>query len=207
MENVENNKPQVIFIHGGDAFRNPEDLYDALRARDFNPYEVRKKWREELMKNIADTHECHSLSMPNAMWADYEAWKIWFEKMFPFLQDGVILVGHSLGGGFLLRYLTENKLPVKVSQLHLIAPCVDDFECEGVREFKIDLTTWSGFESNIASVHLWHSTDDDIVPIHHSERFLEKYPPATLHRFTDRGHFLIESFPELEKIIRISYKL
>lgn len=201
-EIMENNKPQVIFIHGGDAFRNPEDLYVALRARDFNPYEVRKKWRNEMIKNLDESHECHSLSMPNAMWADYEAWKIWFEKMVPYMRADAILVGHSLGGGFLLRYLTENELPVTVAQLHLVAPCVDDLECEGVGEFKIDLSIWNGFKSDIKSVHLWHSEDDTLVPIHHSERFVETYPTATLHRFTDRGHFLIESFPELELVIK-----
>lgn len=200
---MENNKTQVIFIHGGDAFRNPEDLYVTLRARDFNPYEVRKKWREELMKNIAETHECHALSMPNSLWADYEAWKIWFEKMVPYLRDGVVLVGHSLGGAFLFRYLSENSLPVTISQLHLLAPVILPLEdCEGFLVDDID--NWQGFKSNISSVHLWHSEDDTIVPIHHSERLLEKYPSATLHRFTDRGHFLIEAFPELEVVIKNS---
>ncbi len=199
---MENNKPQVIFIHGGDAFRNPEDLYAALRARDFNPYEVKKKWREELIKNISDTHECHALSMPNSMWADYKAWKIWFEKMVPFLRDNVILVGHSLGGGFLLRYLTEQTLPVSVSQLHLIAACIDDVDCSGVGDFSIDIETWSGFRASVAEVHLWHSEDDTIVPIHHSERLYEKYREAIFHRFTDRFHFINESFSELEGVIR-----
>ncbi|MBP9717464.1 MAG: alpha/beta hydrolase [Candidatus Pacebacteria bacterium] len=193
------NKPQVIFIHGGDAIRDPEKLYQLLRARSFNPYEQKKKWRDALIENIGGNYECHTLSMPNAFWADYEAWKIWFEKMIPYMHDGIILVGHSLGGGFLLRYLGENTLLVRVAQLHLLAPVVLDLEdCDG---FLIDSCSWAGFKTAIDAVHVWHSTDDNFVPIAHSEKLLELYPSATLHRFTDRGHFLTESFPELEAVI------
>jgi hypothetical protein len=35
--------------------------------------------------------------MPNQDFASYKAWKIWFEKIFSYLNDeGVILIGHSL---------------------------------------------------------------------------------------------------------------
>jgi hypothetical protein len=35
--------------------------------------------------------------MPNAKPAIYKARKIWFEKLFPYLNDeGVTLIGHSL---------------------------------------------------------------------------------------------------------------
>ncbi len=195
-----NQKPQIVFIHGGDAIRDPEKLYRLLHRRSFNPYEQRKKWREEMFKSLAETHECHALSMPNAFCADYEAWKIWFGKMVPYLRDGCMLIGHSLGGGFLLRYLTENALPVTVKQLHLIAPVVLDLEdCEG---FLINVENWSGFRSSLQSVHLWHSEDDNLVPIGHSEAFAALYPVAILHRFTDRGHFLTESFSEIETAIQ-----
>jgi hypothetical protein len=197
---MENSKSQIIFINGGDAFRDTEKLYAMLRQRSFNPYEVKKKWREELIKNLESDFECHVLSMPNPWWADYEAWKIWFEKIMPYLGNNVILVGHSLGGGFLLRYLSENSLPVTIAQLHLIAPVVTYLDdCEG---FIIAEQNFAGLQGEIQQVHLWHSNDDEIVPITHSEQFLQMYPTAQLHRFTDRGHFLTESFPELEATIK-----
>lgn len=196
-------KPQIIHIHGGDAFAVKEDLYAMLRRRPFDLYvPARLSWQKSLFANNAETHDCFRLEMPNSSWADYTAWSIWFEKIIPQLRDGVILIGHSLGGGFLLRYLTENKLPVKVGQLHLVSAVVDDNDCPGVGEFKIDVAHWSGFLSDIRAVHLWHSTDDWAVPIHHSERLHEKLPSAHLHLFNDRGHFLTETFPELEAVIK-----
>jgi predicted alpha/beta hydrolase family esterase len=171
-----------------------------LRERTFNPYEVKKKWQERLFSNLEETHECHRLTMPNSYWADYEAWKIWFEKMVPFMRDGVVLIGHSLGGSFLFRYLSENKLPIDVAQLHLIAPVILPMEdCEG---FYTAIEHWNGFATNIAAVHLWHSEDDTIVPITHSEALKARYESAELHRFTDRFHFIGEEFGELEAVIK-----
>lgn len=170
-----------------------------LRQRTFNPYDIKKKWQEVLFTNLADTHECHRIEMPNKWWADYEAWKIWFEKMVPYLRDGVVLIGHSLGGSFLFRYLSETELPVSVAQVHLIAPVILPLaDCEG---FFIDTTHWSGFRSVVATLHLWHSEDDSIVPIVHSEAVVSLCPSAVLHRFADRFHFIGEDFPELEAAI------
>ncbi len=59
--------------------------------------------------------------MPNKTNAQFEEWKIWFEKFIPFLNDGVILVGHSLGGVFLAKYLSENKFPKKIGGVFLVS--------------------------------------------------------------------------------------
>lgn len=191
-------KLQIVFIHGGDSLDSDLKFYDFLKSLTYDPYPVeQKKWRDGIKEALAETHECIMPRMPNAMNSDYVAWSIWFEKVVLFLREGVVLVGHSMGGGFLLRYLTENKLPVTVSQLHLIAGVIDDVDCRGVGEFGVTITNWLGFASAINEVHIWHSTDDTSVPIHHAERLAAKCPDATTHYFTDRGHFLQPEFTEL----------
>ncbi len=186
-------KSQIVFIQGGDSFASAEEFHAALRSWTYDPYKPeRKRWRDWLATELAGTHEFFVPEMPSKQNADYIAWSIWFEKMIPYLHDGVILVGHSLGGGFLLRYLSEHALPVEIAQFHLVAPCVDQVE-----EFGINLRSWSGFAAEIGTTHLWHSSEDAIVPIEQSERFVSKYPSANLHTFTNRFHFLTETFPEL----------
>lgn len=198
-------KPQIIHIHGGDSFDSDEEFLVALRARDYDPYAPEVgKWKNWIKESTTETHDFIAPQMPNALNARYEAWVIWFEKLVPYLRPDVILIGYSLGGGFLLRYLSENKLPVNVKQLHLVAPVVDDCDCPGVGGFKIDLATWTGFASTITTVHLYHSSDDPLVPLHHSERFAIAYPSAQLHIFTDRNHFFQPEFPELLAEIRTS---
>jgi predicted alpha/beta hydrolase family esterase len=196
-------KSQIVFIHGGNSFANREEFYAALRTWTYNPnHPERKRWRDSIARELSDTHEFFVPAMPCKQNADYTAWVIWFEKLFPYLRGDVILIGHSLGGGFLLRYLTENILPASISQLHLVAPVVDELDCPGVGGFSIDLSTWSGFQSKIKASHLWHSSDDKLVPIHHSERLAVKLPTAIFHRFTNYGHFLTEEFPELKTILK-----
>lgn len=191
-------KTQIVFVHGGDSFDTADEFYEFVRSLKYDPYAIeKKKWRDGIKEALIESHECLMPRFPNVMDADYIAWSIWFEKIIPYLRDGAVLVGHSMGGGFLLRYLSEHKLPITVSQLHFIATVIDDLECPGVGEFGVDIMNWSGFVSSIDEVHIWHSSDDPYVPLHHAERLAAKYPSATTHYFTDRGHFLQSEFPEL----------
>jgi predicted alpha/beta hydrolase family esterase len=65
--------------------------------------------------------------MPNGRMASYTARKIWFEKLFPYLNDEkTILIGHSLGATFLLKYLSENIFPQSISKLCLVASSIDE---------------------------------------------------------------------------------
>jgi uncharacterized protein len=200
---MDQNKTQIVFVHGGDSFDTTEEFYEFVRSLTYDPYAIeKKKWRDSIKDALIETHECIMPRFPNAMNADYLAWSIWFEKLLPYLHDGAVLVGHSMGGGFLLRYLSENKLPIIVSQLHLVATVIDDLDCPGVGEFGVDIAEWLGFAADIAAVHIWHSTDDTYVPMHHAERLAAKYPNVTTHYFEDRGHFLQSEFPELLTVIK-----
>ncbi|NOZ43581.1 MAG: hypothetical protein GXP45_00120 [bacterium] len=68
--------------------------------------------------------------MPNKQRADYHARKIWFEKLFPYINSSkeskLILIGHSLGAIFLAKYLSENTFPKTIDQLHLISSVFDN---------------------------------------------------------------------------------
>ena len=57
--------------------------------------------------------------MPHAYAPNYSVWKKEFER-FDVTPES-ILVGHSCGGGFLVRWLSENK-NIKVGKLILVAP-------------------------------------------------------------------------------------
>jgi uncharacterized protein len=196
-------KTNIVFIGGGDSFASNEEFYTALRSWSYDPYKPeRKRWRDALALELVSTHELIGPVMPNKQNADYTAWSIWFEKVIPFLRDDDVLIGHSLGGGFLLRYLTEHQLPIRIAQLHLISPVVVAGESSALKEFSIDPLVWSGFQSQIREVHVWHSTDDTIVPISESQKFKEVYPAAALHTFADRGHFLMSEFPEIVTCIK-----
>jgi len=196
----EQSKNQIIYVPGGDSFETKDEFYTFLRNKPFDPYEERSQsWREWLQKETESDYEFHYLSMPNRQDADFEAWKIWFEKVLPYLNsERLILIGYSLGGSFYLRYLTENTLPKRIDQLHLVAPAVDNEDIDGsTGNFASDITKIGNLTEQVSKVHVYHSRDDTIVPVSHTERLQRAMPDAQTQIFEGRSHFLQSEFPEL----------
>ena len=100
------------------------------------------------------------------------------------------------------KYLSQNNIKYKISQLHLIAAPYDiENDVEQLNNFKITEFPNKLIEKNISDIHIYHSKDDDIVPFEESEKYHVQIPGSQLHVFEDRGHFLGEEFPELFKNI------
>ncbi|MDP3402489.1 MAG: alpha/beta hydrolase, partial [bacterium] len=117
---------QLVFIHGGETFNAYEDYVDALRSWTYEPTkESQKRWKHTLPEKLGDEWEVFMPSMPSKYNAKFLEWSIWFEKVIPHLNDGVVLVGHSLGGIFLAKYLNEHEMPVRVLATFLVAAPFD----------------------------------------------------------------------------------
>jgi predicted alpha/beta hydrolase family esterase len=185
-------KRQVIIIGGGEAFDTREEYLAYLRGVPYDPYEVRPDgWKKNLPLALGDGFEVIALSMPCALNAKYEEWAIWFGRVVPFLRDGVILVGHSLGANFIVKYLAENALPVRVGSIHLVA---GSFGCAGGFSLPASLERVT---EQAGRVFIYHSHDDPVVPFSDAEKYRDAFPKAELIAFDDRGHFSQADFPEL----------
>jgi len=200
-------KKQIIFIRGGETFEKKEDFYEYLKTVQCNPYKTIKEWRDWIIWAVGDYYDLICPLMPNKQNADYVAWKIWFERHFEFItSDDPILIGHSLGGGFLLKYLSENNFPKRISQLHLVAPYVENqgLLLEKLDTFSFDVKQINKIKDICDQIHLWHSKDDSVVPFHNGELVKENIPSVEFHTFNDRGHFRQPAFPEILEIINNS---
>jgi hypothetical protein len=95
-----NMKKQVFYIHGGDAFSKYEDYLAFLETLPLSlPGEERSGfWNKSLAEELGPDYEVFMPSMPNKFNARFHEWSLWFERHFPYLKDGVVLVGWSLGG-------------------------------------------------------------------------------------------------------------
>ncbi len=201
------NKKQIVFIHGGTAFTRYEAFLEYLRTKPIeDPLNERKekRWQTTLSETLGDTHEVYFPAMPNNRNAQYTEWKMWFERYFQFLREEVILVGHSLGGYFLAKYLSENKMPVSVQGLFLLAAPFhnDDFGGEDGGDFAFDPKNLGSLTAQVRDIHILHSKDDPVVPYTHALMYKEVLPKAQLHTFIDKNHFILEEFPELIAQIR-----
>ena len=117
---------QLLYIHGGNLTKDNDELLKVMATREINPFEEKKRRGLTLQERLPEFVVIKP-EMPNKDMARYSTWKLWFEKYIPFLDaENLVLVGHSLGGMFLTKYLAENKFPIQISQLHLVAPVLDD---------------------------------------------------------------------------------
>jgi leucyl-tRNA synthetase len=104
------------------------------------------------------------------------------------------LLGHSLGGNFLIKYLSENNL--QINNLYLVASCLD----EG--DFSTNLDLISSIEDKVqGKIYIYHSLDDKIVDFKQAEILKQKLPKAKLIKFTNRGHFTDFKFLEIKNQI------
>lgn len=200
-------KHQVIFIRGGEAFDNKEQFYEYLSTKEYNPYKKVRAWRDWLEWSLSENFDSFAPMMPNKQWADYTAWKIWFEKIFKYINlDSsikLILIGQSLGAAFLVRYLSENKMPKSIDQLHLVSTICEDKGLIGekIGNFKPDLNKVSEIEKQSAKIFMYHSKDDNLVPFEHSLIIKKCLPKAEFYEFNNRGHFSQPAFIELLDVI------
>ncbi len=137
--------------------------------------------------------------MPDAWQPRYEEWKKVFEQ-FPITAE-TTLVGHSCGAGFLIRWLSENK--VTVGKVLLVAPWidVDHEEREVVGDF-CDFEIDPEIISRTAGVTIFISHDDDQSILKTVEVLEETLKGIDIKWFEDKGHFVLgdmgtDAFPEL----------
>jgi len=126
----------------------------------------------------------------------------------PLLKNNIILIGTSLGGIFLAKYLSENKFPKKILSTYLVCPPFDNSlreeDLAGGFKLKNDLTL---IEKNSKKVYLLFSKDDDVVPLLHAKKYKQKLKNANLIVYKSKnGHFQISKFPEIIKMIKEDVK-
>jgi hypothetical protein len=157
------------------------------------------RWTQSLVTDLPD-FEVFTPAMPNKQNASFDEWKIWFERHFDFLHSEVVLVGWSLGGMFLAKYLSENEVPFTVSALHLLAaPCgtCDDGQGNDCGTFQFNPEILSEISKKTEKINIWHSENDFIVSYENAQKYKNYLPEAKLVTFKDKNHFLVTEFPEL----------
>lgn len=189
-------KKQVVVIHGGDTFDTQDEYINFLKEFKIDSLDYFRKrgWKKDLQSKLGDEYDVILPEMPNKFNAKYEEWKIWFDKLPPLLDDNIILVGHSMGGVFLAKYLAEDRLEKSIRGTFLIAaPFEGDFHLPQ----DIRLLAEQG-----GKIFLYHSKDDTQVPFNELTKYQKALPNATARIFDNRGHFNQEEFPELVEDIK-----
>ncbi len=203
MTNAEK-KQQVLIIHGGTSYKDREDFLEGLRQKQVNLEWIvaQNDWKDYLPENLGEDFVVYAPSMPNKQNAQYEEWKIMFEKIFTLLDENPILIGHSLGGIFLAKYLSENTVAKKIKKTFLVAaPLYDDLEGEGLYSFA-HTGDLQGLHKQGGEIYIYHSEDDYVVPCSHGAGYHEALPGSILRSLKDLGHLKVPHIPGLIEDIK-----
>src|SRR3989344_9113965 len=196
-------KIQILLVHGGMTFKNEKDYLHWLRTRKVSTLK-RPYWEADLEKKLEKRFEIIRPRMPLQDNAKYRDWKIAFERYLPLLRHNFILIGSSLGGIFLAKYLSEHRLSKKALSAYLVCAPFDDtcLNEDLVGGFRLK-TNLSLLEKNSKNLHLLFSKDDDTVPASHAEKYRKKLKNAEIIIYKSKnGHFNIPAFPEIIKMIK-----
>ncbi len=151
----------------------------------------------QLLRNdvLAQTPE-----MPRSYEPDYYEWKKEFEKLSP--DKNTLLVGHSCGGGFLVRWLSESA-EHKAYKVVLIAPWLD-IERKHSPLFDFDIRSDISVQSE-SGIDVLFSTND-MPEINSTIDVLRRNTEGLKYNeFSGYGHFCLgdmktREFPELLNI-------
>ncbi len=195
---------QLIFIHGGEVFKSKEEFLKTLRKWEYNPHkDISKKWNKRIAEELGESFDVFTPTMPCKQNADYQAWEIWFEKVLEYINSEVVFVGYSLGGTFLLKFISENNLNLQIDKLVLLAPAVLSTKEQSLENFEPNKNLINSIEGKVKQIHILHSKDDPVVPFSDSIFLQKLLPNAKLHIFNDKKHFFDERFDEFFEVLKI----
>lgn len=180
---------RAIIIHG---YNEESEFLDATRPAASNDHWIAWLQRQLLLKRI----EAQAPEMPGFFKPNYESWKEMLDRFTP--DNETMLVGHSCGGGFLVRWLCESN--VKVDKVVLVAPWLDPDHVIDPNFFAFDIDPNIVQKTN--ELIVMYSADDDESILKSVEVLKRSLPGAKFQEFKDKGHFVLgslgtEKFPEL----------
>ena len=185
----------AIILHG---MPYKEEYFDPQNPSQSNMHWIPWLQQELILRGVlAQTPE-----FPEPYEPDYKAWKMVFDQFH--VDENTILIGHSCGGGFLVRWLSENN--INVGQVILAAPWLDpDISLKNdMLRFEID----RDLVQKTAGVSVIVSTDDFPDIIASVDTIVATLPEVEYTQLTGLGHFTAQSmgrtdFPELLSIISV----
>jgi predicted alpha/beta hydrolase family esterase len=181
-------KQQILFLQGGGAGAHQADA----------------KLVASLRRPLGTSYDVRFPKMPAEDDPDYQRWKPRLTKELAALGNGSILVGHSVGGSFLLKYLVEEEVTRSLAGIFLIATPFwggAGWRYEGFERVALP----SDFGTLLppgAPIFLYHGRDDETVPFAHLSLYAAKLPHATLRAIEGRGHQLGDDLSEVAADIR-----
>ncbi len=187
---------KAIIIHG---YNDKTEYEDTSRPAPSNDHWIPWLQRQLLLRGI----ETQTPEMPGFYEPNYEKWKEMIERFSP--DEDTIIVGHSCGGGFIVRWLSENKQ--KIGKVVLVAPWLDPTKVIDSEFFNFEID--QNISDRTSGLTVMYSDDDHPEILKSIEILKSKLKNVEFQEFHGKGHFTLsclktDKFPELlEEILRV----
>jgi predicted alpha/beta hydrolase family esterase len=131
----------------------------------------------------------------------YPRWEKLLKKEFARCPDGVFLVGHSIGGSMLLKYLSEHRVAARISAL--VSVCAPWWGPEGwdVEDFVL-APDFSTRLPDIPEIHFFHAERDPVVSSSHLAQYEKRVPGLKAHSLPRKDHAFAGGLPEVAALLR-----
>jgi uncharacterized protein len=132
---------------------------------------------------------------------DAPKWESLLKREFARCPDGVILLGHSLGGSMLLKHLSSHRVPVRLAALISVSAPWWGPEGWGMEEFALP----GDFPSRlpeIPEIHFFHAQRDPVVAFEHLALYQKALPGIKAHPIPRKDHAFAKGLPDLVKVLR-----
>lgn len=180
-------KKQVLFIHSAGPQGEGQGSAGLLQY---------------LKDELGSAFQVHAPEMPDPEDPQYEKWEIRLKEEIAALDDGSVLVGHSIGGSALLKFLSEEELGKSFAKVITVAAPFWGIDEDWQLESFTLAEDFVSRNSLLPDVVLFHSIGDEIVPFKHLEKYMENLPSATVRQLSGKDHIFQEGLEELIVEIR-----
>jgi uncharacterized protein len=178
---------QIFFAHsGGPQDRTGRGSYDFVQ------------W---LRQKLGNGYQIHDPVIEKPDNPAYEMWKEMFDRELAGLKGCVFLIGHSLGGSTLLKYLSEETFELQIAGLFLVAPPFWGTQGWEAEDFALR-HDFSKTIPAIPEIHLYHCLNDPVVPVEHADIYQNFIQHALIHKLNGDDHAFSDGLPVLVEHIK-----
>ncbi len=133
-------------------------------------------WGADMKKFFTEKNiSCEVPTFPNADTPEYSEWKAFFEKnIVSKITPQTVIFTHSLGGGFMQKYLTEENLPIKFSELVLVAPTINDCKIPEISNFFTEKFDYQKISEAVENIFIYAGGKDPYISAKEFEILAEK---------------------------------
>ncbi|MET7865291.1 alpha/beta hydrolase [Micromonospora taraxaci] len=178
-------RTQVLLIQGAGA-----GVYDDWDDKLF----------DSLSRELGDAYEVRYPRMPDEDDPGYASWSVVIRREIAALDDGAVVVGHSVGGTILVNMLAERPPERRLGAIVLVAaPFVGAGGWPG-GGFEAPYDLGARLPRDVP-VHVFHGLRDETAPPSHADLYAGVIPQARLHRLPGRDHQLNNDLSEVATVI------